>query len=170
MVKTFGDALLEMIERSRFGSQRQFALALGMEPTYLNRIVKGYVQRPDPETLARMGEALGVPYARMLEAAGYPRVPGNAEGREDGDGNGTPPSVPVLARDSDRLTVAEMVADIESRRGEWYQAQLRDAKTRLPRENYVSFCVDLWRMFEGNTVMAFDLLRVRRDAPPDGLA
>jgi transcriptional regulator with XRE-family HTH domain len=78
-IRAFGHALLEFLEASRHRNQRQFALAIGMEPTYLNRIVKGLVQRPDPETLQKMATALGKPYGELLDLAGYPPL-GNGNG------------------------------------------------------------------------------------------
>lgn len=77
----------------------------------------------------------------------------------------------VLARDSDRLSIDEMVADIEARKGVWYQQQLAEARQRLSYPDYRTFCADLWRMFEGNSVMAFDNMRRSfRDVSPGDIA
>lgn len=157
--KPFGGHLLDLLAR-RGVSQRRFAQSIDMDPTYLNRIIKGTVQRPDPETIAKMATALDMPYAELAVMAGYPQ-----------DGVGQEPAPPMLVavpRDSDRLSVAEMVAAVEAHPGEEFQRRLRAKHNSLPRPNYVSFCVDLFRMWEGNAIMAFNL---RDDGEgPAGLA
>lgn len=49
-----------------FRSGRQFALSIGMEPTYFARITSGAVKRPTDETLKRIAEGLGLQYTDVL--------------------------------------------------------------------------------------------------------
>jgi hypothetical protein len=60
-------------------------------------------------------------------------------------------------RDSDRLTVARMVALVESWPGEEFQRRRAATEQRLSAEAYQTWCVDLFRMWEGNSFMVFDL-------------
>lgn len=70
------------------------------------------------------------------------------------------PSPPVapLARDSDRLPVARMVAQVEAWPGEGFQRQLAANKARLSVEAYEGWCVRMFRMWEGNALMVFGLM------------
>jgi transcriptional regulator with XRE-family HTH domain len=144
VVRPFGETLLGLIEASRYGSQRQFAIAIGMEPTYLNRIVKGYVQRPDPETLARMAEALGLPYAELAKLAGYP-----SPGAGNGGGNGEPPAPP--AEEVDRaFDPAAIVAYVEAKPDPQHRAQLARQKARRTPESYTRLCLRINRAWTSN--------------------
>lgn len=119
----------------------------GLTQDYISKLENGIIETPQRGTMDALATALGVPVADLYRAAGI------LDGVDEAP---APPSAPPpLARDSDRLTVDEMVADIEARHGEWYQRELADARARLTPEGYRSFCVDLWRMFEGNSIMAF---------------
>lgn len=63
----------------------------------------------------------------------------------------------VVPRDSDRLTVAQMVAQVEAWPGEDFQRRRAATEARLSVEAYQLWCVDLFRMWEGNSLMVFDL-------------
>lgn len=43
----------------------------GLAISYLNRIEKGQVGEPGPNTLRRLGAALDLPYAQLMRQAGY---------------------------------------------------------------------------------------------------
>lgn len=64
---------------------------------------------------------------------------------------------PVVPRDSDRLSVAAMVAQVEAWPGEQFQRRREATKARLSVEDYEVWCVDLFRMWEGNAQMVLDL-------------
>ena len=67
------------------------------------------------------------------------------------------PLRPVVPRDSDRLSVAQMVAQVEAWPGEEFQRRRAATEQRLSVEAYQLWCVDLFRMWEGNSLMVFDL-------------
>jgi transcriptional regulator with XRE-family HTH domain len=145
-VKSFGETLLGYIAASDFRSQRQFALAIEMEPTYLNRIIKGNVQRPDPETLRKMADKLDRPYAELLEAAGYPPIGGygNDETRAP-----LPPGIPDAP-----LDVRRIVAFVESHPDASFRAELLEIKAEIAPEDYEAMCVDTWRAWLSNGQLA----------------
>lgn len=64
---------------------------------------------------------------------------------------------PVVPRDSDRLSVAAMVAQVEAWPGEQFQRRREATAARLSVEDYEVWCIDLFRMWEGNAQMVLDL-------------
>lgn len=42
-----------------------------ISPAYLQKLEAGIVKNPSPPVLQRLGDVLGVPYARLMELAGY---------------------------------------------------------------------------------------------------
>jgi transcriptional regulator with XRE-family HTH domain len=142
-VESFGKTLLGYIAASRFRSQRQFAKAIEMEPTYLNRIIKGNVQRPDPETLRKMADALERPYALLMDDAGYPPMP-------DAFMPPTPTPSPIEA---DRpFNPAQIVAFVESKPDEVFQAQLvQERERRMAKPgSYERLCLRIYRAWTSN--------------------
>lgn len=142
-MKSFGDVLLGFIEVSRYRNQRQFAIAIGMESTYLNRIIKGKVQRPDAETLAKMAKALDRDYDELMELAGYPPM---ASG---GHGGVLPPVEPDAP-----LDVARIVAFVESHPDRRFRAELAEIKAEIPDDSYVEMCIDTFRAWLSNGNLA----------------
>lgn len=67
------------------------------------------------------------------------------------------PLRPAPARDSDRMTVAEMVAEVESWAGEDFNQRREANKARLSVEAYEAWCVHLIRLHEDVRQMALDL-------------
>lgn len=45
----------------------------GITQAYLNKLEKGVKDKPSPELLRRLSEALDVPYLELMELAGYVR-------------------------------------------------------------------------------------------------
>jgi transcriptional regulator with XRE-family HTH domain len=146
---TVGGLIRERRER-RGWSQEVLCDRLGMKQSYLSRLERDKVGLPQRPTLEKIGALLGISLPEFYRAAGV------LEGI-DVEATPTPAAGTLQPRDSDHLTVAEMVADIEARKGEWFQRTLAEAKERLTPAQYEDFCVNLWRMFEGNSIMAFGL-------------
>jgi transcriptional regulator with XRE-family HTH domain len=145
-VKSFGETLLGYIAASDFRSQRQFALAIEMEPTYLNRIIKGNVQRPDPETLRKMADKLDRSYAELLEAAGYPPIGGSDNGETR---RPLAPVEPDAALDPERI-----VKFVESHPDASFRAELAEIRAEIADEDYVAMCVDTFRAWLSNGQLA----------------
>jgi transcriptional regulator with XRE-family HTH domain len=147
---TFSTELRWAIERSGM-SEGAFARHIDMSPTYLSRILNQENYRPSPEMIRRFAGGLGLPVGTV---AGWSDIPGAM-----GLGampEAAPAQVP-LARDSDRLSVAEMVRQVEAWPGEQARQRREANKARMPREAYEQWCIDLYRMWEGNLQMVLDL-------------
>lgn len=50
-------------------TQRALAEASGIDPSYINKIVKGRIKKPEVRTLLKIANALGVPIQELTEAA-----------------------------------------------------------------------------------------------------
>lgn len=152
-MRTFGEALLELIEASHHRNQRQFALAIGMEPTYMNRIVKGTVKRPDPETLQKMAAALALDYGELLALAGYPPLEGVGD---NGDGSPSPRPVP----DDDDLDPARCIATLLAFPDAAFVAQVEATRLRLPTAAFDEWAVSVCRAWRSNGQLALSALRL----------
>ena len=62
MLKKLGDEL---------ATARQRQEPANITATYLQKLERGVVQTPSPRVLARVAHALGIPYLRLMELAGY---------------------------------------------------------------------------------------------------
>jgi transcriptional regulator with XRE-family HTH domain len=147
-----GDFLRDRRKAARL-SQTDLAERTGIPQTYISRIERGEVGLPQRATREKFHAALGTTEREWLDAAGE-------FGAETGAANGqvVPPVPTSPARDTDWVPIAQKVADVESRRGEHYQRRLRAARERMSREEYERFCSLLWGMWEGNSLMVFQLL------------
>jgi transcriptional regulator with XRE-family HTH domain len=148
-----GDFLRDRRKAARL-SQTDLAERTGIPQTYISRIERGEVGLPQRATREKFHAALGTTERDWLDAAGE-------FGAEPGDANGqvVPPPLPASpARDADWVPIAQKVADVESRRGEHYQRRLQAARERMSRADYEAFCAALWGMWEGNSLMVFQLL------------
>jgi transcriptional regulator with XRE-family HTH domain len=149
-------ALIRSRRLAKGWSQEVLAAKMGKAQRQITRWEGYTTQIPRDATRIRLGELLGIAEAEWHLAAAR-GVGGGAPAIEKPPAPpDTPPHLP--ARDSERVPLAQMVADVEARRGEAFQARLRASRARLPRAAYESFCADLWRMWEGNSLMAFNLL------------
>lgn len=52
-------------------SYRDAAGAAGLGPSYLNRLARGMVDEPSPNSLRALAPVIDVPYTRLMELAGY---------------------------------------------------------------------------------------------------
>ena len=137
---------------ARFPSQRKFAQQIDMDPTYLNRIIKGSVQRPDPETIAKMADALGYDSDELMVLAGYPArgVPDSAP---------APMRLPMESGD-EQFDVGQIVAYIEARPGDVFKRRLARQKLLRTPEAYVRLCVRLFRAWASNSDLAMDAVEM----------
>jgi transcriptional regulator with XRE-family HTH domain len=103
---------LHGVRKLRGLSLKATAEPAGISPAYLQKLERGLVKSPSPNVLLRLGEVLNVPYATLMEAAGY-MVP---EGDKD---RAAPAGVLSYALSSERLTDDE--ADALARYLSWYR-------------------------------------------------
>ena len=67
-------ALGEALKAARLAAGRSLngaARPARISPAYLQKLEAGIVQNPSPPVLQRLGGVLGLPYARLMELAGY---------------------------------------------------------------------------------------------------
>lgn len=133
-------------------SQTDLAKRTGVPQTYLSRIERGEVALPQRATRDKLGAVLGITERDWLDAAGEFAV------EDDGEAPAPPTPIGVVPRDSDNMTVAQMVAKVEGWGGPLFQQQLADNKARLSVEAYEKWCVNMYRMWEGNSLMVFSLM------------
>ena len=132
-------------------SEAAFARSIDMSPTYLSRILNQEDYRPSPEMIRRFADGLKLPVETVAAWSDIPDAMGLAAMPEPPTPAGAP------ARDSDRMSVAQMVAKVEAWGGDIFYQRREATKARLSVEAYETWCVDLYRMWEGNSLMVFDL-------------
>lgn len=141
----------ELVRRAREArgwTQTDLAREAGLRQTYISQVEGGEIALPREHNLDKLGMALGLSRADFYGAAGM------LEGMRTDDAS-SPPS--PLLRDSDTVPVAQMVAHIEARPGAVFQQRLAANRARLSPAAYVQWCVDYYRMTEGNATMVFNL-------------
>ncbi len=115
MEKTFG-ARLKQARDVRQLSAMDAARTAGISAAYLGKLEGDAVKRPSPHVLHQLSDALGVPYAELMQLAGYP-LPG-------------PPSVDPAAS----LTTALFANLTDDERDElleylaWYRSRRRSKR------------------------------------------
>jgi transcriptional regulator with XRE-family HTH domain len=70
MLKRLGEELAKAREQQG-RSLQSVAEPANITAPYLQKLERGVVQTPSPRVLARLARALGIPYLRLLELAGY---------------------------------------------------------------------------------------------------
>jgi transcriptional regulator with XRE-family HTH domain len=141
--------LVRQRREARGLTQTELAERTGLRQTYISQVESGEIVMPRDHNLDKLGAVLGITRGEFY------RVAGMLEGIEERAVND---ALPAPARDADRVPIAQKVADVESRRGEHYQRRLQAARERMSREEYERFCSLLWGMWEGNSLMVFNLL------------
>lgn len=76
MAKTFGQRIKQARDVRQL-SAMDAARAGGISAAYLSKLEGDAVKRPSPHVLHQLSDALGVPYAELMQLAGYP-MPGPA--------------------------------------------------------------------------------------------
>lgn len=146
--KTFGQMVRRLRDARRW-TQEKLAEEAGLDQTTVSNTERDKGQ-PTLLTVMKLATVFDAdPYGWAVRTGHFPAPPPSAG----------PPPESTLWPDSPHLTVAQMVEDIENRKGAWYRAELTEARETLSRADYEDFCVQLWRMFEGNTLMAFGNLK-----------
>jgi transcriptional regulator with XRE-family HTH domain len=141
--------LVKSRREARGLTQTELAERTGLRQTYISQVESGEIVMPRDHNLDKLGAVLGIARGEFY------RVAGMLDGIEERPVNGLPTSP---ARDADSVPIAQKVADVESRRGEHYQRRLQAARERMSRADYEAFCAALWGMWEGNSLMVFQLL------------
>lgn len=70
MLEALGNELAK-VRKTRRDSLESVAREAQISPAYLQKLERGLVKSPSPRVLARVSEALHVPYLRLMELAGY---------------------------------------------------------------------------------------------------
>ncbi|HEX5506356.1 MAG TPA: helix-turn-helix transcriptional regulator [Thermomicrobiales bacterium] len=137
--EAFGARLRRLIEERGYASERQFARRIGMEPTYLSRILNGHVERPAYETLRKLSEALAVPVSDLASWTGL-LEPSPRNGGED-------------------AALNDVVKTIESR-GDLME-QLAEIRANNTSETYQRFMRGLAKSWESSLRLAVDSFALR---------
>lgn len=120
--KELGATLFD-VRQLRKRSLKSVADQADISPAYLQKLERGGVKSPSPHVLLALGEALDIPYERLMELAGYlvPRT-----GRRRGER----PGVQVLAQalNSEQLTEDELAA--LARYLAWYREEQERQRSR----------------------------------------
>ena len=74
MANTFGTRLKQARDVRQL-SAMDAARAAGISAAYLSKLEGDAVKRPSPHVLHQLSDALAVPYAELMQLAGYP-IPG----------------------------------------------------------------------------------------------
>ncbi|MGA8810555.1 MAG: helix-turn-helix transcriptional regulator [Thermoanaerobaculia bacterium] len=101
--------LLRSVRGSASLSLRQVEKLTGISNPYLSQLENGHTTNPSPHVLAKLARAYGVPYAQLMDAAGY----SESEERE------TPFRVAMLASrldDGEQTKVEDYIKRLISRR------------------------------------------------------
>jgi transcriptional regulator with XRE-family HTH domain len=70
--------VLRQAREVRGHSSIETARSAGISSAYLSKLENDAVKRPSPEVLHRLSEALGVPYAELMDLVGHPLPSGDA--------------------------------------------------------------------------------------------
>jgi transcriptional regulator with XRE-family HTH domain len=133
------------------GGQARLARASGIDTSYLNRIAQGKVERPEPETLRKLAQALPWSLDELARAA--ERLPAEVaqNGPPDGYDSGREPS---LLRDA----VARLEADPDEELQEFLK-EVRRVETSEGYRQIVEYLAGAWK---GNVRMFMLMWRRRR--------
>jgi HTH-type transcriptional regulator, competence development regulator len=120
--KELGVTLFD-VRQLRKRSLKSVADQAEISPAYLQKLERGDVKSPSPHVLLALGEALDIPYERLMELAGY-LVPRTRRRR------GERPGVQVLAQalNSEQLTADELAA--LARYLAWYREDQERQRSR----------------------------------------
>lgn len=125
-------------------SQERLADLTGISQTYISRIERGDVAFPNDETLAKLGDALGLTRADFYrEAGGEPTERPRAFYEPD---DARAPYTPA--------EVAAIVAHVEARPGPVYRQRMAAQRESLSRDEYEQFCVDVFEAWGKNADLA----------------
>jgi transcriptional regulator with XRE-family HTH domain len=119
--KELGITLFD-VRQLRKRSLKSVADQAEISPAYLQKLERGDVKSPSPHILLALGEALDIPYERLMELADY-LVPRTGRRREQ-------PGVQVLAQalNSEQLTEDELAA--LARYLAWYREEQERQRSR----------------------------------------
>lgn len=148
---TFGGWLARRLVSGGYRSQRAFARAIEMDPTYLSRIINGHVARPERETLERMAKKLGVTYEEIAREAGaLPDLPAGVMP--------PPPQLPLPADADPPYDPAMLVAYVEAHPDPQFQQELASLKRDYP-DGYARMCVSIYRAWTNSGHLAAAVVR-----------
>jgi transcriptional regulator with XRE-family HTH domain len=110
----------------------------GLTQDYISKLENGIIETPQRGTMDALAGALAVPVAVLYRAAGI------LEGVDESPAPAPPP-------DNDhRFDPALVVAFVESKPDETFQAQLARQKARRTPESYTRLCLRLYRAWTSN--------------------
>lgn len=135
----------DLVKARRLGlrlTQAQLGERTGLTQDYISKLERGSIDMPQRGTLQVLGRALKIKQAEFFQAAGV------MDG-EDAEPN-PPEQLPLSDLDLP-VTRDEAIAYVESRPGTDFQENLVRLREQLSREAYIDFCLQVYRMWAGNS-------------------
>lgn len=142
----------------------QVALAerAGLSQNYISKLESGTIDLPQRGTLEALSGALGLSVGDFYRAAGL----------MDDVGPETPHprqlTLPSLDGEEE-YDADEIVRYVESRPGQRFQEQLREAREARSYADYVTFCIRIFRAWESNSDLGLEGFRFGRGPGNNGL-
>lgn len=134
-------------------TQVQLGERAGLTQDYISKLERGTIDMPQKGTLQVLGRVLKVPLADFYRAAGV--LEPEVEPR--------PRQLALLSlRGDEEYTAEEIVAHVESRPGRQFREDLRQARAERDYDEYVEFCLDIFRAWESNSDLGIKSLRRSR--------
>lgn len=155
-----GDIIRERRTAMRL-TQVQLGERAGLTQDYISKLERGAIDMPQKGTLQVLGRVLKVPLSEFYRAAGVLEP--------DSDPAPAPRQLALLSlRGDEEYTREEIVAYVESRPGRQFQDDLRAAREERDYDEYVEFCLDIFRAWESNSDLGVKSLRRARTTSTDG--
>lgn len=147
-----------LVRRARVAkglTQGELALQTGLRQTYISQVEGGEIRLPRDHNLDALGKALGISRAEFYSESGM---------LDDIEGNPPPPRQLALISltGEEEYEADALVAYVESRPGRIFQQQLAEARRERTYDEYVEFCLSIFRAWESNSNLGIKALALGR--------
>lgn len=123
----------------------------GLTQDYISKLESGIIETPQRGTMEALATALQVPLSSLYRAAGI------LEGVPEVEPPAAPP--PPIEGDGP-FDAAQIVAYVESKPDESFQADMAREKARRSPESYTRLCMRIYRAWTSNAELVMGELRV----------